>query len=144
MLWQTVKKKKENVTIATNALAEANENLMTAEVESAQATVEAVSTKFDNAKTYYEALLSYQEQLSKYQEKNIDLAKSHGDYEKSSDYDTKISNTQAERAIKQNELDELTKQLNDGVEAGTIVENSQEWLDMQTKNQRSAKCCGRL
>lgn len=127
------KKKKENVTIATNALAEANENLMTAEVESAQATVEAVSTKFDNAKTYYEALLSYQEQLSKYQEKNIDLAKSHGDYEKSSDYDTKISNTQAERAIKQNELDELTKQLNDGVEAGTIVENSQEWLDMVTQ-----------
>lgn len=127
------KKKKENVTIATNALAEANENLMTAEVESAQGTVEAVSTKFDNAKTYYEALLSYQEQLSKYQEKNIDLAKAHGDYEKSSDYDTKISNTQAERAIKQNELDELTKQLNDGVEAGTIVENSQEWLDMQTK-----------
>lgn len=127
------KKKKENVTIATNALAEANKNLMTAEVESAQATVEAVSTKFDNAKTYYEALLSYQEQLSKYQEKNIDLAKAHGDYEKSSDYDVKISNTQAERAIKQNELDELTKQLNDGVEAGTIVENSQEWLDMQTK-----------
>lgn len=127
------KKKKENVTIATNALAEANENLMTAEVESAQATVEAVSTKFDNAKTYYEALLSYQEQLSKYQEKNIDMAKAHGDYEKSSDYDVKISNTQAERAIKQNELDELTKQLNDGVEAGTIVENSQEWLDMQTK-----------
>lgn len=127
------KKKKENVTIATNALAEANENLMTAEVESAQATVEAVSTKFDNAKTYYEALLSYQEQLSKYQEKNIDLAKAHGDYEKSSDYDVKISNTQAERAIKQNELDELTKQLNDGVEAGTIVENSQEWLDMVTQ-----------
>lgn len=127
------KKKKENVTIATNALAEANENLLTAEVESAQATVEAVSTKFDNAKTYYEALLSYQEQLSKYQEKNIDLAKTHGDYEKSSDYDVKISNTQAERAIKQNELDELTKQLNDGVEAGTIVENSKEWLDMQTK-----------
>ena len=127
------KKKKENVTIATNALAEANENLMTAEVESAQATVEAVSTKFDNAKTYYEALLSYQEQLSKYQEKNIDLAKAHGDYEKSSDYDVKISNTQSEMAIKQNELDELTKQLNDGVEAGTIVENSQEWLDMQTK-----------
>ena len=127
------KKKKENVTIATNALAEANENLMTAEVESAQATVEAVSTKFDNAKTYYEALLSYQEQLSKYHEKNIDLAKAHGDYEKSSDYDVKISNTQAERAIKQNELDELTKQLDDGVEAGTIVENSQEWLDMQTK-----------
>lgn len=127
------KKKAENVTIATDALATANENLMTAEVESAQATVEAVSTKFDNAKTYYEALLSYQEQLSKYQEKNIDLAKAHGDYEKSSDYDVKISNTQAERAIKQNELDELTKQLNDGVEAGTIVEKSQEWLDMQTK-----------
>lgn len=127
------KKKAENVTIAIDALATANENLMTAEVESAQATVEAVSTKFDNAKTYYEALLSYQEQLSKYQEKNIDLAKAHGDYEKSSDYDVKISNTQAERAIKQNELDELTKQLNDGVEAGTIVENSQEWLEMVTQ-----------
>lgn len=127
------KKKAENVTIATDALVTANENLMTAEVESAQATVEAISTKFDNAKTYYEALLSYQEQLSNAQEKNIDLAKTHGDYEKSSDYDVKISNTQAERAIKQNELDELTKQLNDGVEAGTIVENSQEWLDMQTK-----------
>lgn len=127
------KKKKENVTIATNALAEANENLMTAEVESAQATVEAVSTKFDNAKTYYEALLSYQEQLSKAQEKNIELAKTHGEYEKSSDYDVKISDVQAEKAIKQNEVDALKKQLNDGVEAGTIVENSQEWLDMQTK-----------
>ncbi|MFR5151119.1 MAG: hypothetical protein ACLTER_17695 [Ruminococcus sp.] len=41
------KKKAENVTIATDALATANENLMTAEVESAQATVEAISTKFD-------------------------------------------------------------------------------------------------
>lgn len=127
------KKKAENVTIATDALATANESLMTAEVESAQATVEAISTKLDNAKTYYEALLSYQEQLSNAQEKNIDLAKAHGDYEKSSDYDTKISNKQAERAIKQNEVDELTKQLKDGIEAGTIVENSQEWLDMTTQ-----------
>ena len=127
------KKKAENVTIATDALATANENLMTAEVESAQATVEAISTKFDNAKTYYEALLSYQEQLSNAHEKNIDLTKAHGDYEKSSDYDTKISDKQAERAIKQNEVNELTKQLNDGVAAGTIVENSQEWLDMTTQ-----------
>lgn len=68
-------------------------------MESAQATVEAVSTKFDNAKTYYEALLSYQEQLSKYQEKNIDLAKAHGDYEKSSDYDVKISNTRLKEPL---------------------------------------------
>lgn len=66
-------------------------------------------------------------------EKNIDLTKAHGDYEKSSDYDTKISDKQAERAIKQNEVNELTKQLNDGVAAGTIVENSQEWLDMTTQ-----------
>lgn len=127
------KKKAENVTIATDALATAEENLMTAEVESAQATVEAVSTKFDNAKNYYGALLSYQEQLSKAQEKNIELAKTHGEYEKSSDYDVKISNVQAEKAIKQNEVDALKKQLNDGVAAGTIVKGSQEWLDMATQ-----------
>lgn len=127
------KRKAENVTIATDALAEANENLATAEVEAAQATVEAVSTKFDNAKTYYEALLSYQEQLSKAQEKSIDFAHAHGDYEKSSDYDVKINNTQAEKSIKQNEVAELKKQLQKGVAAGTIKENSQEWLDMQTK-----------
>ena len=127
------KKKTENSTIATNTLAEANENLATAEVEAAQATVEAVSTKFENAKTYYEAQLSYQEQLSKAQEKSIDLAQAHGDYEKSSDYDVKINNTQAEKTIKQNEVTELKKQLQKGVAAGTIKENSQEWLDMQTK-----------
>lgn len=127
------KKKAENVTIATDALATANENLMTAEVESAQAIVEAVSTKFDNAKTYYEALLSYQEQLSKEQEKSIDLAQAHGEYEKSSDYDIKISNAQAERAIKKDEATELTKQLNAGVAAGTIKKESQEWLDMVTQ-----------
>ena len=127
------KKKTENITIATDALAEANENLATAEVEAAQATVEAVSTKFDNAKTYYEAQLSYQEQLSKAQEKSIDLAQAHGEYEKSSDYDVKISNTQTEKAIKQNEVAELKKQLNAGVADGTIKKNSQEWLDMQTK-----------
>lgn len=127
------KKQAENVTIATDALATAEENLMTAEVESAQATVEAISTKFDNAKNYYGALLSYQEQLSKAQEKNIELAKTHGEYEKSSDYDVKISNVQAEKAIKQNEVDALKKQLNDGVAAGTIVKGSQEWLDMATQ-----------
>lgn len=77
--------------------------------------------------------LTDQEQLSNAHEKNIDLTKAHGDYEKSSDYDTKISDKQAERAIKQNEVNELTKQLNDGVAAGTIVENSQEWLDMTTQ-----------
>lgn len=127
------KKQAENVTIATDALATAEENLMTAEVESAQATVEAVSTKFDNAKNYYGALLSYQEQLSKAQEKNIELAKTHGEYEKSSDYDVKISNTQAEKAIKQNEVAELKKQLDAGVADGTIKKNSQEWLDMMTQ-----------
>ena len=127
------KKKAENVTIATDALATANENLMTAEVESAQAIVEAVSTKFDNAKTYYEALLSYQEQLSKEQEKSINLAQAYGEYEKSSDYDVKISNAQAEKSIKQNEVAELKKQLNAGVADGTIKKNSQEWLDMVTQ-----------
>ena len=127
------KKQAENVTIATDALATAEENLMTAEVEAAQATVEAVSTKFDNAKNYYGALLSYQEQLSKAQEKNIELAKTHGEYEKSSDYDVKISNTQAEKAIKQNEVAELKKQLDAGVADGTIKKNSQEWLDMMTQ-----------
>ena len=127
------KKKTENITIATDALVDANEKLATAEVEAAQATVEAVSTKFDNAKTYYEAQLSYQEQLSKAQEKSIDLAQAHGEYEKSSDYDVKINNIQAEKTIKQNEVAELKKQLQEGVVAGTIKEGSQEWLDMTTQ-----------
>lgn len=123
----------EKVSVASDAEKTAAANAAQAQVEAAQATVEAIQTKFDNAKTYYEGTISYQEKLNEQMEKGIELASAHGEYEKSSDYDIKISNTQNLRDIKQNEVDELTNRLNQGMETGTIVEGSEEWTNMKAE-----------
>lgn len=123
----------EKVSVASDAEKTAAANAAQAQVEAAQATVEAIQTKFDNAKTYYEGTISYQEKLNEQMEKGIELASAHGEYEKSSDYDIKISNTQNLRDIKQNEVDELTNRLNQGMETGTIVKGSEEWTNMKAE-----------
>lgn len=130
---QNLERAKAKLNIVTKAESEAATNAANAETEAAQATVDAVKTKFENAKNYYEGLLGYQEQIGDLSEKSIDFSNAHGNYEKTTEYDTKISNVQANRAIKQQEVDSLTNELNQGVASGTIVEGSQEWIDMKTQ-----------
>ena len=88
---------------------------------------------FDNAKTYYEGLLGYQEKYNEMEEANIDLYNAHGNYERSSDYEIKISNTESLRNIAQHKVDELEKRFQEGVDNGTIVEGSQEWINMKSE-----------
>ncbi len=123
----------QNLDIVTKAESTAAANAAQSQVEAAQATVEATQTKFDNAKTYYETAISYQEKLNELMESGIELSSAHGNYEKSSDYDTKISNTTNVRTLKQNEVDELEKRLQEGIDNGTIVEGSQEWTNMKAE-----------
>lgn len=127
------KEAKEKYNVAQKAEATAAEEAAKAETEAAQAVVQATQDKFDNIKNYYDARLSYQEQLNSAEEKEIDLSNAHGNYEKSSDYDTKITNVQNTKAIKMQEKDALEAQLQEGLDNGTIVEGSQEWIKMKTE-----------
>ncbi len=123
----------EKLNIVTDAEKTAGNEAAQAQTEAAQATVDAVQTKFDNAKTYYEGMIGYQEKLNEQNEKGIELSKTHGNYEKSSDYDIKIADTKTLKEQKQKEVDELTKRLDAGVKAGTIVEGSEEWINMKSE-----------
>lgn len=67
------------------------------------------------------------------EEANIDLYNAHGNYERSSDYEIKISNTESLRNIAQDKVDELEKRFQEGVDNGTIVEGSQEWINMKSE-----------
>lgn len=119
--------------ITLDAEKTAAENAAQAEIEAAQAVVQAVQDKFDNTKSYYEKQLSYQEQLNAAKEKEIELSSAHGNYEKSSDYDVKISNEESTKAIKVEEKKKLEEQLQAGLDAGTIKKGTTEWINMQTE-----------
>lgn len=119
--------------ITLDAEKTAAENAAQAEIEAAQAVVQAVQDKFDNVKSYYEKQLSYQEQLNAAKEKEIDLSSAHGNYEKSSDYDVKISNEESTKAIKVEEKKKLEEQLQAGLKDGTIKQGTLEWVNMQTE-----------
>lgn len=119
--------------ITLDAEKTAAENAAQAEIEAAQAVVQAVQDKFDNTKSYYEKQLSYQEQLNAAKEKEIKLSSAHGNYEKSSDYDVKISNEESTKAIKVEEKKKLEEQLQAGLDAGTIKKGTTEWINMQTE-----------
>lgn len=119
--------------ITLDAEKTAAENAAQAEIEAAQAVVQAVQDKFDNTKSYYEKQLSYQEQLNAAKEKEIELSSAHGNYEKSSDYDAKISNEESTKAIKVEEKKKLEEQLQAGLKDGTIKQGTLEWVNMQTE-----------
>lgn len=119
--------------ITLDAEKTAAENAAQAEIEAAQAVVQAVQDKFDNTKSYYEKQLSYQEQLNAAKEKEIELSSAHGNYEKSSDYDVKISNEESTKAIKVEEKKKLEEQLQAGLDAGIIKKGTTEWINMQTE-----------
>lgn len=123
----------QKLNIVTDAESTAAANAAESQTEAAKATVEAIQSKFDNAKTYYEGLLGYQEKYNEMEEANIDLYNAHGNYERSSDYEIKISNTESLRNIAQDKVDELEKRFQEGVDNGTIVEGSQEWINMKSE-----------
>lgn len=129
----TAAETEQKLNIVTDAESTAAANAAESQTEAAKATVEAIQSKFDNAKTYYEGLLGYQEKYNAMEEANIDLYNAHGNYERSSDYEIKISNTESLRNIAQDKADELEKRLQEGVDNGTIVEGSQEWINMKSE-----------
>lgn len=129
----TAAETEQKLNIVTDAESTAAANAAESQTEAAKATVEAIQNKFDNAKTYYEGLLGYQEKYNEMEEANIDLYNAHGNYERSSDYEIKISNTESLRNIAQDKVDELEKRLQEGVDNGTIVEGSQEWINMKSE-----------
>lgn len=129
----TAAETEQKLNIVTDAESTAAANAAESQTEAAKATVEAIQSKFDNAKTYYEGLLGYQEKYNAMEEANIDLYNAHGNYERSSDYEIKISNTESLRNIAQDKVDELEKRLQEGVDNGTIVEGSQEWINMKSE-----------
>lgn len=129
----TAAETEQKLNIVTDAESTAAANAAESQTEAAKATVEAIQSKFDNAKTYYEGLLGYQEKYNEMEEANIDLYNAHGNYERSSDYEIKISNTESLRNIAQDKVDELEKRLQEGVDNGTIVEGSQEWINMKSE-----------
>lgn len=129
----TAAETEQKLNIVTDAESTAAANAAESQTEAAKATVEAIQSKFDNAKTYYEGLLGYQEKYNEMEEANIDLYNAHGNYERSSDYEIKISNTESLRNIAHDKVDELEKRLQEGVDNGTIVEGSQEWINMKSE-----------
>lgn len=129
----TAAETEQKLNIVTDAESTAAANAAESQTEAAKATVEAIQSKFDNAKTYYEGLLGYQEKYNAMEEANIDLYNAHGNYERSSDYEIKISNTDSLRNIAQDKVDELEKRFQEGVDNGTIVEGSQEWINMKSE-----------
>lgn len=129
----TAAETEQKLNIVTDAESTAAANAAESQTEAAKATVEAIQSKFDNAKTYYEGLLGYQEKYNEMEEANIDLYNAHGNYERSSDYEIKISNTDSLRNIAQDKVDELEKRFQEGVDNGTIVEGSQEWINMKSE-----------
>lgn len=129
----TAAETEQKLNIVTDAESTAAANAAESQTEAAKATVEAIQSKFDNAKTYYEGLLGYQEKYNEMEEANIDLYNAHGNYERSSDYEIKISNTESLRNIAQDKVDELEIRLQEGVDNGTIVEGSQEWINMKSE-----------
>lgn len=129
----TAAETEQKLNIVTDAESTAAANAAESQTEAAKATVEAIQSKFDNAKTYYEGLLGYQEKYNAMEEANIDLYNAHGNYERSSDYEIKISNTESLKNIAQNKVDELEKRFQEGVDNGTIVEGSQEWINMKSE-----------
>lgn len=121
------------VSIAQNAEAQAAATAAESQAELAQSAIEAEQTKFENVSNYYDKRLDYQKALNEKEEKTRDLAEAHGEYTKSTDYDSQIANTTKEREIANEKLIKMQEQLQKAMASGTIKQGSEEWLEMSTK-----------
>ena len=121
------------VSIAQNAEAQAAATAAESQAELAQSAIEAEQTKFENVSNYYDKRLDYQKALNEKEEKARDLAEAHGEYTKSTDYDSQIANTTKERELANEKLIKMQEQLQKAMASGTIKQGSEEWLEMSQK-----------
>jgi len=118
---------------AQEAEAEAAENAAQSQAEYAQAQIEAEQTKFENIEKYYNKRIDYQKAIAESQEKERELSEAHGNYTKSSDYDSQIKSAQEAQKLQAESAKKLQEQLDKSVKSGVIKQNSDEWLEMKTQ-----------
>ena len=82
---------------------------------------------------YYNKRIDYQKAIAESQEKERELSEAHGNYTKSSDYDSQIKSAQEAQKLQAESAKKLQEQLDKSVKSGVIKQNSDEWLEMKTQ-----------
>lgn len=123
----------QQLTAAQEAEAEAAANAAQSQAEYAQAQIEAEQKKFENIEKYYNKRIDYQKAIAESQEKERELSEAHGNYTKSSDYDSQIKSAQEAQKLQAESAKKLQEQLDKSVKSGVIKQNSDEWLEMKTQ-----------
>ena len=123
----------QQLTAAQEAESEAAANAAQSQAEYAQAQIEAEQKKFDNIEKYYNKRIDYQKAIAESQEKERELSEAHGNYTKSSDYDSQIKSAQEAQKLQAESAKKLQEQLDKSVKSGVIKQNSDEWLEMKTQ-----------
>ena len=123
----------QQLVAAQEAESEAAANAAQSQAEYAQAQIEAEQKKFDNIEKYYNKRIDYQKAIAESQEKERELSEAHGNYTKSSDYDSQIKSAQEAQKLQAESAKKLQEQLDKSVKSGVIKQNSDEWLEMKTQ-----------
>lgn len=123
----------QQLTAAQEAESEAAANAAQSQAEYAQAQIEAEQKKFENIEKYYNKRIDYQKAIAESQEKERELSEAHGNYTKSSDYDSQIKSAQEAQKLQAESAKKLQEQLDKSVKSGVIKQNSDEWLEMKTQ-----------
>ena len=123
----------QQLTAAQESEAEAAANAAQSQAEYAQAQIEAEQTKLENISDYYDKRIEYQQALAEVQEQERELSEAHGNYTKSTDYDSQIKAAQEAQKLQQEAAKKMQEQLDKSVKSGVIKENSDEWLEMKTQ-----------
>lgn len=103
------------------------------QAEYAQKAIEAEQTKFDNVSQYYNTKIDYEKSLADKSEKAREVDSAKGNYTKSSDYNTQISDMQKQQQLQSELAKKLQAQLDKSVKTGKIKKGSDEWLKMRTE-----------
>lgn len=117
--------------IALDAQTEAGENARIAQAELAQQITETAKSQFENVQNYYEANISYLEKLTDAYEKASEVKKAMGESLGEQDYLDRLNAKEDERNALIAEQTALRRRLNMAVASGAIVENTEEWWEMQ-------------
>ena len=123
----------QQLTIAKNKEMEIAATSAESQAEYAQKAIEAEQTKFDNVSQYYNTKIDYEKSLADKSEKDRELDSAKGNYTKSSDYNTQISDMQKQQQLQSELAEKLQKQLDKSVKSGKIKKGSDEWLKMRTE-----------
>lgn len=123
----------QQLVAAQEAESEAAANAAQSQAEYAQAQIEAEQKKFENIEKYYNKRIDYQKAIAESQEKERELSEAHGNYTKSSDYDSQIKSAQEAQKLQAESAKKLQEQLDKSVKSGVIKQNSDEWLEMKTQ-----------